>query len=413
MPLVDMGDMLRHAHSSGYAVGAFEAPNPDCVEAVIAAAENCRSPVVLSLSEARLVADALACRMALIESAARCAEVPVAIHLNHAAGHLSAVRAIRLGCNSVMAHAAGRSFPDQVAESRLVADMAHGCGVNVEGDIGCLLGGELPLDEGGKASGEVAIAYARRTGIDCLATFVGITAPHAHGRTRLDTDLLKRVGDAVGVPFTLHTQVDLTDAQYHKLILHGVAAIHGSPSFGTVAARSMLANLERTQSENPRIESDPADHSLVAHVEHCMRLWGSAGRAAEVLMQCQTWQPVEHIVVHNVEAKDDAQIAALMAHGQEVLGNIPGVRQVFTGYSISGQAPYQYCWRVQFTHRKVIERYREHPDYVAFMNEFFRVLAHDRVCIEFAATPAIGPFVPATAPKAAIVQVGGAVASRS
>ena len=118
-------------------------------------------------------------------------------------------------------------------------------------------------------------------------------------------------------------------------------------------------------------------------VERCMRLWGSAGRAAEVLVQCQMWQPVQHVIVYNIEQGSESHVDAMMTRGTEVLAGIPGVRRVISGWAVSENAKYRFCWIVEFTHQKVIESYRHHPDHVAFVNTFFLPIARDRISIDF------------------------------
>jgi fructose-bisphosphate aldolase class II len=60
------------------------------------------------------------------------------------------------------------------------------------------------------------------------------------------------------------------------------------------------------------------------------------------------------------------------------------VRRVITGWALPEKAAYRCCWLVEFTHRKVIESYREHPDHVAFANQFFRPIAAERISIDYA-----------------------------
>jgi fructose-bisphosphate aldolase class II len=114
-----------------------------------------------------------------------------------------------------------------------------------------------------------------------------------------------------------------------------------------------------------------------------MRLWGSAGRAAEVLVQCQAWQPVEHVIIYNVEHVPDTQVEAMMARGREMLATIPGVRRVVTGWAVADKPRYRFCWLIEFTHRAVIDSYREHPLHKQFADNLFRPIAVDRVSVDF------------------------------
>ncbi len=74
-----------------------------------------------------------------------------------------------------------------------------------------------------------------------------------------------------------------------------------------------------------------------------MRQWDSAGRAAEVLAQCEPWAPVEHLIIYTVERMNDDQAHAMMAKGRRILARIPGVREVFTGEAIKEGAKYRFA----------------------------------------------------------------------
>lgn len=389
MPLADMRDMLHHAYRNGYAVGSFELVSLDFLEAIIAAAERCRSPVILGLAEPHFESYDFALMMAAVERAAHRCTVPVAIHLEHGASFSSAVRAINLGCNSVMVDTSHEAFPVNVDQTRRVVNMAHACGVTVEGELGYVAGGEG--ENAAKHPGEMiytsveeAKAYVERTGVDCLAVSIGTVHGRLRGRAKLDFERLKRINDALGMPLVLHGGSGLTEEHYHKLILHGIAKINCYTGLSDVAAKHIHTSAQ-THAGGYLETMQGVRHVIQEQVERSMRLWGSAGRAAEVLLQCQPWQPVEHVVVYNVKGIANTQIEAMMARGQAVLSAIPGVRRVFAGWSVAEQAQYRCCWLVQFAHAKVIETYRQHPDHVAFANQYFQPIAQDSVGIDFVA----------------------------
>ena len=117
--------------------------------------------------------------------------------------------------------------------------------------------------------------------------------------------------------------------------------------------------------------------------ERCMRLWGSAGRADEVLSRCQPWMPVEHLIIYNVEGIDKSGLDAMIAEGRRVLSAIPGVREVFTGEAVQDDAKYRLTWLVRFCHPAVIDSYREHSDHVTFADKLFRPVAGERISIDY------------------------------
>ena len=389
MPLVDMRDMLQHAYRNGYAVGGFDLVSLDFLEAILQAAENCRSPVIVSLAESHFEYYDFELAMAAVEKAARRAGVPVAIHLDHGASYESAVRAINLGCNGVMIDSSHDTFPANVAHTMRVVDMAHACGIAVEGELGYVAGveGEDAEKHPGAVvytSVEEAKAYVVRTGVDCLAVSIGTVHGRLSGRPKLDIERLKRINEAVKIPLVIHGGTGLSDEQFRKLIQHGVAKINYYTALADVAGNRIRANARAdTRCGYTGLVRGVQD-AIRVEVERCMVLWGSTGRAAEVLVQCQSWQPVEHAILYNVEGASDEQVGEMMLRGCEVLAKIPGVRRAFTGWALQDNTKYRFCWLVQFSHSKVIDSYRDHPEHVAFANQYFRPIAGDRISIDFA-----------------------------
>ena len=389
MPLVDMRDMLNHAYRNGYAVGGFDLVSLDFIEAIVHAAENCRAPVILSLAESHFEHYAFELAMAAAEKAARRATVPVALHLDHGASYESAVRAINLGCNGVMVDAAHESFAENVARARRVVEMSHACGVPVEGEIGYVAG--IEGEDAEKHPGEVVYTseqeardYSLQAGVDFLAVSIGTVHGRLRGRPRLDIERLKRINEAVKIPLVIHGGTGLSDEQFRALIAQGVAKINYYTALSDAAGSRIRANARADARCGYTGLVKEVQESIRAEVERVMRLWGSAGRAAEVLAQCQAWQPVEHVIIYNVEHASDAQVETMMARGREVLATIPGVRRVVTGRAVADKSRYRFCWLIEFTHRAVIDSYREHPLHRQFADSLFRPIAGDRVSVDFA-----------------------------
>lgn len=373
MPLVDMRDMLGHAYRNGYAVGCYTLASLDVVEAVIRAAENCRSPVILGLAESRFGHDGFALAMAAAEKAGQRATVPVAIHFDRGASRESAVRAVNLGCNGVMVDASHESFPVNVAQTRQVVEMAHACGVAAEGALGGVAGG---AGENGHTSVEEAKAYVARTGVDSLAVSVGTAHGRHRGKPRPDGDRLKRLHEAVRIPLAVRAEAGVDDEQLHRLISNGVAKVNYA------VAEHFRIHARANSGGYAGLLKDLCV-AVGAEVEHYQRLFGAAGRAAEVLVRCRPWRPVQHVIVYNTEGINDADVETMMARGRVVLAKIPGVRRVFAGWAVSDRPRYRCCWLVEFAHEKVIASYRDHPDHVAFASGLFRPVAGDRLSLDF------------------------------
>jgi len=383
MALVNMRDMLRHAYENNYVVGAFDLVSLDFLEAVVDAAESARAPVILSVAEHHFAHYDLELMMPAVEAAAKRASVPVAIQLDHATSVESAVRAIRLGCNGVTLCSAKRDLPDNISLSKDIATMAHGCQVPVVGEVG-YVGSDDEQDTSTLTQPVEARTYVERSGVDFLSVSIGTVQGPSRGRIKLDFQRLKQIHAAVDVPLVLHGGSGLNEEQYRRLSSLGVAKINYFTGLSEVAAKTMRSQVKANREGSFIDLKQGVKEAIGEEVKRCLRLWGSAGRAAEVLAQCEPWASVEHLIIYNVsEHVTDDQARAMIAEGQRVLSEIPGVREVFVGETVKEEARYRFCWLVRFTHRAVIDSYREHPDHVRFADSLFRPYADDRISIDY------------------------------
>ena len=388
MPLVNMRDMLYHAYENNYAVGAFDLVSLDFLEAVIDAAESCRSAVILSIAEPHFVHYDYELLLSAVEAAARRASVPVAIQLDHGSSLASAVKAINLGCNGVMVDASNENFSDNIELTSAVTEMAHRCGVSVVGELGYVAGaeGEGAEQHPGEAAFTLpseAKAYVERTGVDFLAVSIGTVQGRMNGRAKLDYVRLKQLNQAVNVPLVIHGGSGLNEDQFHKLTSNGVAKIDYFTALSDVAAKAMRKRSKESAKGSFTDLKKDVKEAIGEEVQRCLRQWGSAGRAAEVLERCELWLPVEHLIIHNVSAHSIESVDSLMAEGKRILSQIPGVREVFTGEAMKENSKYSFCWSVRFTHKVALENFREHEGFDAFLKNQLSANASDLICIDY------------------------------
>ena len=391
MPLVDMRDMLNHAYQNNYAIGGFGLVSLDFLEAIIKAAESCRSPVILNLSEPLFNQHDFRLIIPALERAAHQAKIPVAIHFDHAKKHESIAEAINLGCNSVMLDVSSESFTDNITQTSRAAALAHACGAAIEGMLGFVGGveGENAVNHLGEViytSAEEAKAYVDRTGIDFLAISIGTLHGRQHSRIKLDFKRLKRINDEIGIPLVLHGGSGLIEDQYHKLILNGVAKINCYTELSDIAAATIHSNI-KTRARKGYIELlHGVTDNLFEQIKQWMHLWGSTGRAAEVLIQCRPWQSAEQIILCYVEGHRLQQLDALIEQSRKTLTTIPGVRQVFSGWAPSELNHYRLCWRIQLSHSDAINNLQSHSEYIYFFNQLSRLIDPEKISITFAPT---------------------------
>ena len=183
MALVSMRQLLDEAAKGGYGVGAFNVNNMEQIQAIMEAARETQSPVIIQASRGARSYTNDRFLWHLMQAAVELyPEIPVALHLDHGNEPDTCRSAIELGFTSVMMdgslHADGKTVADyehNVAVTREVVEMAHPRGVTVEGELGTLGG-----IEDGVGSGEVhltdpdqAVDFVQRTGIDALAVAIG------------------------------------------------------------------------------------------------------------------------------------------------------------------------------------------------------------------------------------------------
>ncbi len=388
MALVNMRDMLYHAYQNGYSVGAFYLVNLDFLEGIMDAAECCHAPVILSLAESHFKYFDFDLIMPAVVAAARRSSVPVAIHLDHGKSFESAVKAINLGCNGIMVDSSHQTLTDNIQTTRAIVDMAHACGVPVEGELGYVPGVEV--EDAQRHHGEItyktvveAKAYVEQTEVDFLAVSIGTVHGRMQGEAKLDFLRLQEINDTLGIPLVIHGGTGLSDEQFQQLIGCGVSKINYYTSLADIAGLRIRENAHNNPLNGYTALTTGVKDTISTEVERCMRLWGSANRATELLAQCTPWLPVEHLIVYNVDGITEHQANTMMSEGKKTLSTIPGVLEVVTGRAIAHDTMYRYTWLIRFCHSAVIESYRTHPKHVAFADTLFRPVAGERISIDY------------------------------
>jgi fructose-bisphosphate aldolase class II len=373
-----MQDMLRHAYDNAYAVGSFNILSLDFLEGILRAAERVRAPVILGLSEPHFSCYDIRLLMPAVEAAAQQAEVPVAIHFDHGSGVQPVQEAIRLGCNSVMIDASHCALEQNLKRSREVVELAHACGVPVEAELGYVPEAD---GEGAEALSfttvDTARGFVRHTGVDFLAVSVGTVHGRLKGKPRLEYQRLRHINEALGIPLVIHGGSGLSEDQYHRLITSGVAKINYHTALSESAANSIRAQCKAARGY-AELMLDVRD-TIAAEAEQCLRQWGSAGRAAEVLSRCRAWAPAEHLTLFNMEMGDIADVQMMLNRGRRLLGAIPAVREISAGHAAAEGTKYRFLWRVVLSHAGAAECYSAHPNYRDFSHRLLAEFGDERV----------------------------------
>ncbi|MFN7093817.1 MAG: class II fructose-bisphosphate aldolase [Burkholderiales bacterium] len=237
MALVSLRQILDHAAEHSYGVPAFNVNNLEQVQAIMEAAAETDSPVILQASAgARKYAGEEFLRHLILGAIAEYPEIPVVMHQDHGASPAVCLQAIRLGFSSVMMDGSlmsdGKTPSDyayNVDITRQVVNLAHTIGVSVEGELGCLGSletGTGDLEDGHGFTGkldkdqlltdpEQAKDFVAQTGVDALAIAIGTS----HGAYKFSR---KPTGDILAIDQVkrIHAAIPNT-----HLVMHGSSSV--------------------------------------------------------------------------------------------------------------------------------------------------------------------------------------------
>ncbi|MDF1822378.1 MAG: fructose-bisphosphate aldolase class II [Alcanivoracaceae bacterium] len=237
MALISMRQLLDHAAEHGYGVPAFNVNNLEQMRAIMEAADQTDSPVIVQASAgARKYAGAPFLRHLILAAIEEFPHIPVVMHQDHGTSPSVCQRSIQLGFSSVMMDGSlgedGKTPTDydyNVRVTRTAVDMAHACGVSVEGELGCL--GSLETGEAGEEDGigasgtlthdqmltdpEEAADFVTKTKVDALAIAIG-TSHGAYKFTRPPT------GDILAIERIKEINKRIPDTH---LVMHGSSSV--------------------------------------------------------------------------------------------------------------------------------------------------------------------------------------------
>ncbi len=285
MALESMKDMMIKAKKEGYAIGQFNLNNLEYTQAILQAAEEEQSPVILGVSEG--AARYMSGFKTVVNMVKGLMEdlnitVPVAIHLDHGSSFEKCKEAIDAGFTSVMIDASSQPFEENVRITKEVVDYAHAKGVSVEAELGVVGGQEDDVIADGVIYADPAECkeLVDRTGIDCLAPALGSVHGPYKGEPNLGFKEMEEISSQSDLPLVLHggTGIPLKDIQ--RSISLGTAKINVNTENqieGTKTVREVLAN--DTEVYDPRKYLGPMRETIKQTVIGKMREFGSSQKA--------------------------------------------------------------------------------------------------------------------------------------
>ncbi|PLR85496.1 MULTISPECIES: class II fructose-bisphosphate aldolase [Bacillus] len=285
MPLVSMTDMLNKGKAEGYAVGQFNLNNLEFTQAILQAAEEEKSPVILGVSEgAARYMGGFKTVVKMVEGLMEDYKitVPVAIHLDHGSSFDKCKEAIDAGFTSVMIDASHHPFEENVEITSKVVEYAHSKGVSVEAELGTVGGQEDDVVADGViyADAKECEELVKRTGIDFLAPALGSVHGPYKGEPNLGFKEMEEIGSLTGVPLVLHGGTGIPTKDIQRSISLGTAKINVNTENQIASAKAVREVLAANPDVyDPRKYLGPARESIKQTVIGKMREFGSSNKA--------------------------------------------------------------------------------------------------------------------------------------
>lgn len=285
MPLVSMTEMLNKALEGKYAVGQFNMNNLEWTQAILAAAEEEKSPVILGVSEgAARHMSGFNTVVSIVKGLMQDMNitVPVAIHLDHGSSFEKCKEAIDAGFTSVMIDASHHPFEENIATTKKVVEYAHSKGVSVEAELGVVGGQEDDVVADGViyADPKECEELVKATGIDCLAPALGSVHGPYKGEPNLGFKEMEEVRDLTGVPLVLHGGTGIPTKDIERSISLGTSKINVNTENQiafTKVVREVLNNDQEVY--DPRKFIGPGREAIKQTVIGKMREFGSSNKA--------------------------------------------------------------------------------------------------------------------------------------
>ncbi|ADL13725.1 class II fructose-1,6-bisphosphate aldolase [Acetohalobium arabaticum] len=283
MSLVPMSDILTKANEEGYAVGGFNMNNLEALQAIIEAAEEENSPVILQASEGAIRYIDMEYAVAMAKAAGEKASVPVAFHLDHGGSFEKVIQCIRNGFSSVMIDGSELPFEENIALTNKVIEAASAVGVSVEAELGMLGGAEddkeVEDQDATLTNPEEAVEFVDKTGVDALAVAIGTAHGVYKGEPELDFERLDNINQKVAVPLVLHGASGVSDEDIAEAIELGINKINVNTAFQQAFTAKTRQVLEDPDVYDPRKICGPSREAMKEKVIEKIRLFGSHNKA--------------------------------------------------------------------------------------------------------------------------------------
>lgn len=280
-------DILVEAKENNYAVGAFNTTNLETTQAILEAAQEKKSPVIIQVTEKTMDYAGGRNIFQIIKNTAEYyyPEIPVGIHLDHGKSFEVIQRAIEIGFTSVMYDGSRGKYEDNLMTTKRISEYCHKKNINIQAELG-----NVPyLKEVGiidvdwdkyMTDPEQAEKFVTETSIDALAVAVGNAHGFAKERSKPDYERLDNISKRLDIPLIMHGASDWEEEKVRNAIERGISCFN----VDTASRVAFITSLVKTISETKELSYDIRTHlgkarkAIKETVMHKMDIFKSAGK---------------------------------------------------------------------------------------------------------------------------------------
>lgn len=284
--IADVKVLLEEAKAGKYAVGAFNTVNLETTRAIIEAAKESSSPVIVQLTEKTFDYAGGRAIFHLIKNIAEfyAPNIPVGIHLDHGKNFEIVERAMDIGFGSVMYDGSRKDYVDNCMTTKKIVGIAHSRGIAVQAELGNVpYLGEMQMEniewEKYMTDPDQAEQFVKETGIDTLAVAIG----NAHGffreRAEPDYDRLVAIAKRVSIPLVLHGASDWNNDRVTEVIGRGISCFNVDTALRMAFIGGLREALRAEDEMDLRKVLGQAQERTKSAIKEKMLAFGSAGKA--------------------------------------------------------------------------------------------------------------------------------------
>lgn len=286
MSLASSTPLLETARANGYGIGAFNIHTLEMLQAVVEAANETESPLIIQSTVGtvnHLGAEYIA---AAAKVAAEQSSVPIALHLDHCTDFATIIRCIRAGYTSVMIDASMYPFEENVRQTKQVVDIAKAIGINVEAELGKVGGVEDDIvvaeHEALMADPDECERFVELTGVSTLAPAIGTAHGIYKGEPQIDFARIETIAKRVSIPLVLHGGSGIPEEQVKRCVSLGMSKMNIATEIRIVFSDAIKDVFANNPVENdPRKYMIPAKQAMKEAAIEKMIMLGSVGKARD------------------------------------------------------------------------------------------------------------------------------------